>query len=97
MNLFSNKNIKIPKVAGWLIPGLKVKRWFLIGFLGVTMLVLGFMMASNMRPVCIVIEYIRHLATVVPTSFIGGMLMLIGFGLFFLGWQNANESVLNVD
>ena len=26
------RNIKLPKQIGWLIPGLEIKRWFLISF-----------------------------------------------------------------
>ena len=91
-----SKNLKFPKIAGWLIPGLEVKRWFGLVFLGIALVVVGFMMISDMRPVFIVIEWIRHMANIVPTNIIGAMIMLMGFGLFFLGWQRSNVSVFKV-
>ena len=91
-----SKNIKMPKIAGWLIPGLEVKRWFGLVFIGIFFVVIGFMMASDMRPISLAIEWIRHMANIVPTGAIGGMLMVIGFGLFFLGWQKSNISVLKI-
>lgn len=91
-----SKNIKMPKIAGWLIPGLEVKRWFGLVFIGIFLVVIGFMMASDMRPLSLAIEWIRHMAKIVPTGAIGGMLMIMGFGLFFLGWQKSNISVLKV-
>jgi hypothetical protein len=87
---------KLPKIVGWLIPGLQIKRWFGLVFIGLMFVVIGFMMASDMRPVCIIIDWIRHLAMILPTGIIGGMLMLIGFGLFFLGWQKTNISTLKI-
>ena len=87
---------KIKKIAGWLIPGLEIKRWFGLVFIGLFFVVLGFMMASDMRPLSIAIEWIRHMATILPTGIIGGMLMIIGFGLFFLGWQKTNVSTWKI-
>ena len=36
------ENVDLKKDAGWLLPGLEVKRWFLLIFLGSIMIVLGF-------------------------------------------------------
>ena len=89
-------NIKVPKIAGWLLPGLQVKRWFGLLFIGIALVIIGFMMVSDMRPVFIAIEWIRHMASIVPTNVIGSMIMLIGFGLFFLSWQKTNISRLKM-
>lgn len=87
---------KLKKIAGWLIPGLEIKRWFGLVFIGLFFVVVGFMMASDMRPLSLAIEWIRHMATILPTGIIGGMLMVIGFGLFFLGWQKTNVSTWKI-
>ena len=34
-------NMKMPKDAGWLIPGLQVKRWFFLIFVGAVFIALG--------------------------------------------------------
>ena len=87
---------KIKKIAGWLIPGLEIKRWFGLVFIGLFFVAVGFMMASDMRPLSLAIEWIIHMATILPTGIIGGMLMVIGFGLFFLGWQKTNVSTWKI-
>lgn len=87
---------KLKKIAGWLIPGLEIKRWFGLVFIGLFFVAVGFMMASDMRPLSLAIEWIRHMATILPTGIIGGMLMVIGFGLFFLGWQKTNVSTWKI-
>ena len=36
-------NVKVSKDVGWLIPGLNVKRWLFLIFLGSVFIILGFM------------------------------------------------------
>ena len=42
MKNFKN-NMRIPKDAAWLVPGLQVKRWFAMIFLGALMMTIGFL------------------------------------------------------
>ena len=42
MKNFRN-SMKMPKDAGWLIPGLQVKRWIALIFVGAVLMALGFL------------------------------------------------------
>lgn len=95
-NLF-NKDIKIPKNAGWLIPGLQVKRWFAMIFIGSLLILLGTMIVFNMRPVYFTMEFIRHIAERAPSGIVGLAVALLGAGVFFKGWQKTNLSILGLD
>lgn len=95
--LFSNDNIKMPKDAGWLIPGLQVKRWFAMIFFGSLLIIVGIMIVFNMRPVYFTMEFIRHIAAAAPTGIVGIAVVALGAYMFFKGWQKTNLSILDMD
>lgn len=95
--LFSNENIKMPKDAGWLIPGLQVKRWFAMIFFGSLLIIVGTMIVFNMRPVYFTMEFIRHIAAAAPTGIVGIAVVALGAYMFFKGWQKTNLSILDMD
>lgn len=95
--LFSKDNIKMPKDAGWLIPGLQVKRWFAMIFFGSLLIIIGTMIVFNMRPVFFTMEFIRYIATKAPTGIVGGIVALLGGIMFFKGWQKTNLSMLDMN
>ena len=97
MSLFSNKNIKMPKDAGWLLPGLQVKRWFAMIFVGSLLILLGTMIVFNMRPVYFTMEFIRLIAEKAPSGIVGVFVAAIGTYFFFKGWQKTNLSILDLD
>ncbi|MDD3436246.1 MAG: YvcK family protein [Candidatus Gastranaerophilales bacterium] len=94
-NLFS-KDIKMPKNAGWLLPGLQVKRWFAMIFFGSLLILLGAMIFFNMRPVFFTMEFIRYVAAAAPSKLVGIAVGIVGMGLFFKGWQKTNLSMLDL-
>lgn len=91
-----NDNIKMPKDAGWLLPGLQVKRWFAMIFFGSLLITFGTMIIFNMRPVYFTMEFIRYIAENAPSSAVGMAVVAIGVGLFFKGWQKTNMSILDL-
>lgn len=95
--LFSNDNIKMPKDAGWLIPGLQVKRWFAMIFFGSLLIIVGTMIVFNMRPVYFTMEFIRHIAAAAPTGIVGIAVVALGAAMFFKGWQKTNLSILDMN
>ena len=95
-NIFKD-NIKMPKDAGWLIPGLQVKRWFAMIFVGSLLIILGTMIVFNMRPVFFTIEFIRYIANKAPSGIVGAVVAAIGGYLFFKGWQKTNLSMLDLE
>jgi uncharacterized cofD-like protein len=97
MNKIFNKSIKIPKDAGWLLPGLQVKRWFAMIFAGSFLILLGTMITFNMRPVYFTMEFIRKIAERAPSGIVGIIVGLVGVFLFFKGWQKTNLSILDLN
>ena len=84
------------KEAGWLLPGLDVKRWFALIFLGSLLITIGLMILFNLRPVYFIMEFIRKIALTVPTDILSVVVTLLGAYLFFKGWQKTNLSMLDL-
>ena len=90
-------NVKVTKDVGWLIPGLEVKRWFFLIFLGSIMIVLGFMVLANVRPIYLMLELIRKAALVLPSNLLATIFILVGSVIFFKGWQKTTLSIMDMD
>ena len=91
------KEMKMPKDAGWLIPGLQVKRWFALILLGAIMIAIGILILIDIRPIFHAMEFIKKVANTVSTEWIAFALCMIGAALFFKGWQKTNLSILDLD
>ena len=96
ITFFKNK-VKMPKDAGWLLPGLQVKRWFAMIFAGSLLIMFGAMIVFNMRPVYFTIELIKHIAEKAPSGIVGAIIAMFGAFIFFKGWQKTNLSILDLD
>ncbi len=90
-------NVKVTRDVGWLMPGLEVKRWFFLIFLGSVMIVLGFMVLANVRPIYLTLELIRKAALILPSNFLAAVFILIGAIIFFKGWQKTTLSIIDMD
>ena len=90
-------NVKVTKDVGWLLPGLEVKRWFFLIFLGSIMIVLGFMVLANVRPIYLSLELIRKAALILPSNFLAAVFIFIGAVIFFKGWQKTTLSIMDMD
>ena len=91
------ENVNVKKEVGWLIPGLEVKRWFALIFLGSVMIVLGFMVLANVRPIYMTLELIRKAALILPSNFLAAVFILVGGIIFFKGWQKTTLSIMDMD
>lgn len=80
--------------AGWLIPGLQVKRWLLLVLVGAVFLALGLAILFDAKPISFIMDMVKLLAQVLPSSVASLILLAIGGILFITGWLNANTSVL---
>lgn len=89
------KNMKMPIDAKWLVPGLQVKRWFALIFLGAVLMTLGVLILFDIRPVFYTMEFVRKIAMNLSTEWIAFAFVMIGSGLFFKGWQKTNLSMLD--
>ena len=45
------KEVRIPKDAGWLLPGLQVKRWFALILLGAVLITIGMLILLDIKPI----------------------------------------------
>ncbi len=89
--------IKMPKDAGWLLPGLQVKRWFVLIILGTMFSLLGICIIFDMRPIYFAIGILKYIAVTVPPELIAITLILIGAYCFLKGWKNTNYSILDIN
>ena len=90
-------NVKVAKDVGWLIPGLNVKRWLFLIFLGSILIVLGFLILADIRPVYQTMELIRKAAMILPSNILAIAFVILGAGIFFKGWQKTTLSIMDMD
>lgn len=89
------QEIKIAEKARWLIPGLQIKRWFLLYFLGAVLVFIGFLIIFGFRPVYYMMKFVHHVANVVPTSWLAVSMVLFGLGLLCIAWSKTNISLMD--
>ena len=89
-NIFKNR---IPKDAGWLIPGLEIKRWFALIFLGSVFIILGILTLSNPEQVY---HFLKDLKSSVNVDLAAAVAIVLGAVMFFKGWQKTNLSMLDI-
>ncbi len=89
--------LKIPKDAGWLLPGLEVKRWFILLIFGAIIAAIGLCIICNLKPVYSLINMIMKITQMLPSEITGWSLIILGGMLFFIGWLNTNYSILDVN
>lgn len=95
MKNFTN-NMRMPKDAAWLIPGLQVKRWFAMIFLGTLFMTIGFLILCDIKPVFYTMQFIKKVAMNVSTEWTAFAIIMFGAGIFFKGWQKTNLSMLGM-
>ncbi len=91
------KNVKVSKDVGWLIPGLNIKRWLFLIFLGSVLMVLGFLIIFDIRPIYLTMELIRKAALILPSEILAVVVIFIGAIIFFNGWKKTTLSIMDVD
>ncbi len=89
------KSVKMPEEAKWLIPGLQVKRWFALIFLGAVLMTLGILILFDIKPVFYTMEFIRKVALNLSTEWVAFAIVMFGAGLFFQGWKKTNLSIID--
>lgn len=88
--------IRMPKDAGWLLPGLQVKRWFGLIILGTVISLLGLCVLFDMRPVYFAVGILKYIAVTVNQDILGLVLLIAGAYVFIKGWKNTNYSILDL-
>lgn len=91
------KKIKMPKQAGWLIPGLQVKRWFALIFIGAVLMTVGILILFDLQPIYNTMQFVQKVATKISTEWLAFGIVMIGAAIFFKGWQKTNLSILDIE
>lgn len=91
------KKIKMPKQAGWLVPGLQVKRWFALIFVGAVLITVGILILFDLKPIYNTMQFIQQIATQISTEWLAFGIVMIGAAIFFKGWQKTNLSILDIE
>ena len=96
MKIF-DKRVKMPKQAIWLVPGLRIKRWFLLIALGAAIAVIGITFMFKMEPLYYIVDKAKDLFHMVPPEPVGVLLVLVGIVIFMSAWKKTNVSMLADD
>lgn len=93
MNI-KEQEAKIINKIKWLIPGLKIKRWFLLHMISGTLIILGVLIIFGVKPINSIMEFVRYIAGVCHTSWLALSMIFLGLALFCLSWSKTNMSLL---
>ena len=96
MKMF-NKKVKMPKDAIWLVPGLRIKRWFALSVIGSTLAAIGVTFVFKLEPLYYIVKTAKELFHVVPPEPVGALFVIVGAVLFILAWKKTNISILDAD
>lgn len=96
MKIF-DKKVKIPKDAIWLVPGLRVKRWFALSVTGSVLAAIGATFIFKLEPLYYIVKTAKELFHVVPPEPIGVLFVFVGAVLFLLAWKKTNLSMMDVN
>ena len=88
---------KVKKDAGWLLPGLQIKRWFILIILGTLFSLLGLSVLFNLKPMYFLLGMVKYVAITLHLKLIAVVFILIGAYCFLKGWKNANYSILDLN
>ena len=87
----------MPKDAIWLVPGIKVKRWFALSIVGSTLAAIGVTFIFKLEPLYYIVKAAKELFHVVPPEPVGVLCVFIGAVFFILAWKKTNFSTLDTD
>ncbi len=91
------RKVKIPKDAIWLLPGLRVKRWFVLIILGSVLAVLGLTFVFKLEPIYFLVDMVKKIWDVVPPEPVGIILIIAGAFIFIQAWKKTNFTTYNKD
>ena len=89
------KNVKEDMM--WLVPGLQVKRWFALILFGAILMTVGFLIILGIKPIFYTMEFVRKIAMNISTQWLAFAVVMFGAGMFFMGWQKTNLSILDTN
>ena len=79
----------------WLMPGLSFKRWVLMAAAGFSLCLMGLALVFNMQPVAFLINTLKKWALILPNTYTGPAVLLLGVGMLYWGAKQTQSSVYN--
>lgn len=96
MKMF-NKKVKMPKDAIWLLPGIKIKRWFALSIIGSVLAAIGLTFVLKLEPLFYIVKAAKEIFIIVSPELVGSLLIFIGAVFFILAWKKTNISMFDKD
>lgn len=84
-----------PMFLTWLMPGLEIKRWLFMMFIGTFLIMLGLITLLDIHPLYHMLNIVKEVAQNTPSYTKGAIILGIGAALFGLGWRKVNKSVIS--
>lgn len=94
---FLNSKVKMPKDAIWLVPGLRIKRWFALIILGSVLAAIGITLLFRLEPIYFIVSTARKIFHIVPAEFAGVVFIALGAFIFIKAWKRTNFSMLDLN
>ena len=96
MKIF-DKHVRMPKDAIWLVPGLRVKRWFALSIMGSVLAAIGVTFIFKLEPLDYIVKLAKELFHIVPPEPVGFVCVAVGAVLFVQAWKKTNFSMMGAD
>ncbi|MBR1616892.1 hypothetical protein IJ670_01955, partial [bacterium] len=96
MKIF-DKKVKMPKDAIWLVPGLKVKRWFALTIMASVLAAIGVTFVFKLEPLYYIVKLSKDLFHLIPPEPVGALFIFVGMVLFILSWKKTNISLMDTN
>ena len=94
---FLNSKVKMPKDAIWLVPGLRIKRWFALIVLGSVLAAIGITLLFRLEPIYFIVSTARKIFHIVPAELAGIVFIALGAIIFIKAWKRTNFSMLDLN
>lgn len=94
MKMF-NKKVKMPKDAIWLIPGIRIKRWFALSITGSVLAAIGLAFVLKLEPLYYIVEISKKIFEKASPELVGFGLIILGALLFIFAWKKTNISMFD--
>ena len=85
------------KDAIWLVPGLKVKRWFMLSIIASAIAILGITFVFRLEPLYYIVSTAKDLFHTIPPEPVGILMIVSGAILFIVAWKKTNFSMMERD
>lgn len=86
----------MPKGTLWLVPGLKLKRWFALIILGSVVAAIGVALLFQLQPIYFLVKYAKKMFHTIQPEIAGIVLIVLGAVIFLKAWQETNFSFMDI-